>query len=301
MPWEKVTLVGVGLLGGSLGKALRTRGLANSVVGLVRREATISEAVAGGAVDSATLDIEEAVSGADLIVLCTPLGAMAELLRQMLPFLAPQALVTDVGSAKGLVSSELEQVLADHSASFVGSHPMAGAEKGGVCHAKAELLKGALCVVTPTKNSSPEDVAHLSELWEKVGCRVLELDPSTHDEIVSRSSHLPHIVAAALASYVLDPEATPEQARVCASGFRDTTRVAAGDVTMWRDILRQNSAAITGALDDYLEELKRFRDAVAQQNDEQIGKLLERARERRLNWDPKSANSTTPPIADGME
>ena len=289
MPWEKVTLVGVGLLGGSLGRALREDPagegpLARSVVGLVRREATIREAIDCGAVDQATLDPEEAVSSADLVVLCTPLEAMRSLLERLLPYLKEGALVTDVGSVKGLVSDELEGVLAAHSAEFVGSHPMAGSDKGGVSESSAGLFKDAVCVVTPTSSSSQSAVSRIVQLWEDVGARVMILDPATHDELVSRCSHLPHVLSVLLARHVLGAGADSRLGTLCAGGFRDTTRIAAGDVTMWKDILTQNRARVIAALDEYLAELSALRDILVKRDDEKLEQILSDARKRRLNW-----------------
>ena len=284
MHWDKVTLIGVGLLGGSLGRALRARRLAKSVVGLVRREATITEALACRAVDHATLDPEEAVKGADLVVLCTPLVSMSRLATTLLPFLKDDVLVTDVGSVKQAVTNEMELVLSTHSGVFVGSHPMAGGEKGGVAYSSEELFEKAICVVTSNKSTPLEAVARIGSLWESVGSRTLEMTPEVHDRLVSRASHLPHVLSSILASYVLDPEADPTQKLLCASGFRDTTRIAAGDVTIWKDILIQNNEQITKALDDYLCELKTFRDLLASGDHEAVATLLQIASDRRKSW-----------------
>lgn len=284
MPWEKVTLVGVGLLGGSLGRALRSRRLARSVVGWVRRKATISESISCGAVDQATLDPAEAVSGADLVVLCTPLEAMRPLMEQLLPHLREGALVTDVGSVKGLVTGEFESILASHSAEFIGSHPMAGGENGGVGESSEELFDKAVCVVTPRPSSSKSAVNRISKLWEDVGARVMILDPATHDELVSRCSHLPHVLSVLLARYVLGSSADPRLGGLCAGGFRDTTRIAAGDVTMWQDILIQNRARVITALNEYLVELAGLRDLLVAGDDEGLKDILSEARERRLDW-----------------
>jgi prephenate dehydrogenase len=284
MPWEKVTLVGVGLLGGSLGRALRARKLAKSVVGLVRREATLAEATACYAVDHATLNPEEAVNGADLVVLCTPLEAMSSIATRLLPFLREDVLLTDVGSVKQVVTCEMESVLANHSGVFVGSHPMAGGEKSGVAHSTEDLFEKAICAVTPIKSTPREAVGQIDALWESVGARTLEMDPKTHDQLVSRASHLPHVLSSLLASYVLDPKADPLQKSLCASGFRDTTRIAEGDVTMWRDILLQNNQQVIETLDEYLDELKGFRDLLAANDHESIASILKQASDRRKNW-----------------
>ena len=205
MYWKKVALVGVGLLGGSLGQALKQRGVAGSVAGFVRRAASVAECEKYGAVDSATIELEEAVGGADLVVLCTPILQMRPLVEAMLPALEPGAVVTDVGSVKGAVVRDLEKLAARAGAHFVGSHPMAGAEKMGVAAARPDLFVNAVCVVTPTPKSNPAAVRRTEQLWKAVGGRLLRLSPEAHDELVSRSSHLPHVAAAGLANLVLEP------------------------------------------------------------------------------------------------
>ncbi len=282
--WNKITLVGVGLLGGSLGMALRRRRLAGSVVGLVRRVASIRQCIKAGAVDLATCDLNLAVEGSDLVVLCTPLGQMRSLVEQMVPVLPRGAIVTDVGSVKAPVVRELEPLLERVGARFVGSHPMAGAETNGVAAARPDLFTGAVCVVTPGKHSNAAAVRKVRLLWKSVGCRILELSPAAHDELVSRSSHLPHVLAAQLASYVLNPALPSVQAELCATGFRDTTRIASGSPEMWRDIALANRGCLLKALDAYTRELAKFRRVLVQENEADLMHLLESAKQRRDAW-----------------
>ena len=260
--WKKITLVGVGLLGGSLGMALRKRRLAESVVGFVRRAASVAECEGLGAVHLATRDLQRAVEGAELIVLCTPIAQMRPLVKQMLPALKPGAIVTDVGSVKGSVVRDLEPLVAKAGAHFVGSHPMAGAEKMGVAAARADLFVGAVCVVTPTRKSNPAAVRKVEQLWKSVGSRLLRLTPEAHDDLVSRSSHLPHVVAAQLANLILSPEHPKEQGMLCANGFRDTTRIASGSPEMWRDIALANRKNLSRALETFTAGLQDFRRAL---------------------------------------
>ena len=281
---RKVTLVGVGLLGGSLGMALKEKRLADSVVGLVRRKASITECLRAGAVDSATMDLFEAVHNAELIVLCTPVSQMKPLFIQMLPALSPGTIITDVGSVKRSVVQELEPLAASARAHFVGSHPMAGAEKMGVAAAKADLFENAVCAVTPTRKSNRVALAKVSSLWKAVGARLLRLSPERHDELVSRSSHLPHIVAATLARLVLDPVSPPEQSLLCATGFRDTTRIASGSPEMWRDIEIENGRNVVKALDLFVRDLKTARSLIANRNPKRIERFLTEAKERRDRW-----------------
>src|SRR5258707_3885306 len=201
MHWQKVTLVGVGLLGGSLGLAIKQRGLAAKVDGFVRRTVTIAECEKMGAVDHATPHLNSAVKDADLVILCTPLSHMGELTAKLLPLLKKGAIVTDVGSVKGSVVAELEPLVASVGAHFVGSHPMAGGEKTGVTAARADLFVNAVCIVTPTPNSDKEAVAKVEQFWKSIGARLLKPSPAAHDDLVSRSSQLPHLLASGLAKY----------------------------------------------------------------------------------------------------
>jgi prephenate dehydrogenase len=282
--WQKVTLVGVGLLGGSLGMALRNRKLAGSVCGFVRRSRSVRECVTAGAVDLATLDLLEAVTGAELIVLCTPVAKMRPLVKEMLPALNPGTMITDVGSVKSSVVQDLEPLAADARAHFVGSHPMAGSEKTGVDAARSDLFEGAVCVITPTRRSNKGAIRRISSLWRAVGGQLMRLSPEEHDALVSRSSHLPHIVAATLANLVLDPASPREQRLLCAGGFRDSTRIASGSPEMWRDIEIANGKNVIEALDHFIEQLKSVRTLVAKGDQKRIEQFLSQAKQRRDMW-----------------
>jgi prephenate dehydrogenase len=292
MRWQKVTLIGVGLLGGSLGLALRKRGLAGKVCGYVRRESSIAECVQAGAVHGATMDLAEAVRDADLIVLCTPLLRMGELALQIAPNVRKGALITDVGSVKGPVVSELEPIFAAKGATFIGSHPMAGSEKMGVSAARADLFLNAACVVTPTKSSVMERVEETETVWREVGGRVIRLDPETHDLLVARSSHLPHVLAAQLATFVLDPKGAPEQSKLCANGFRDSTRIAAGSPEMWRDIVVMNRKQVLDALERFSEGIAAFRELLEQNDPGTLEGYFKRAKELRDEWTGRCASSS---------
>lgn len=291
--WKKITLIGVGLLGGSLGMALRQRRLAGSVVGFVRRAASVSECERLGAVHLATLDLRRAVEGADLIVFCTPLAQMRPLGKQMLPWLKQGTIVTDVGSVKGSVVRDLEALVARAGAHFVGSHPMAGAEKMGVAAARADLFVGAVCVVTPTRKSNPAAVRKVEQLWKSVGSGLLRLTPAAHDRFVSRSSHLPHVVAAQLARLILSPEHPKEQGMLCANGFRDTTRIASSSPEMWRDIALANRQNLSRAIESFTQGLQDFRRVLKRADAKAVASFFEQARERRELWSQR-ANSPSP-------
>jgi prephenate dehydrogenase len=291
--FKKVTLVGVGLLGGSLGLALKQRRLAVSVAGFVRRAASVKECERAGAVDLATRDLHEVVAGADLIVLCTPIAQMRALVQRMLPSIEAGAIVTDVGSVKASVVSDLESLVTKAGAHFVGSHPMAGAEKTGVAWARADLFTDAVCVITPTPNSNRAALRHVEQLWKAVGARLLRLTPDLHDELVGRSSHLPHVLAAQLANSVLDPTHPKQQALLCANGFRDTTRIASGSPEMWRDIALANRDNLLSALRSFEGELARFKAALKKGDSAAVSRFFQRAKRQRDQWSRK-ARSTSP-------
>ena len=293
MKFQKVTIVGVGLLGGSLGLAIKKRKLARQVVGFVRRKASIAECKCFGAVDLATTDLRKAIAGADFVILCTPVGRMRGLVEEMLPSLKRGALVTDVGSAKTCVVNELESLIAKAGGHFVGSHPMAGAEKIGVAAARADLFECAACIVTPTRKSNKPAVRKVEQFWKAAGARLLRLTPEVHDALVSRSSHLPHLVAATLAAMVLDPRHPRQQAALCANGFRDTTRVASGSPEMWRDIALANRAHVRRALDEFVRELQRMQALLRGGDAAKIQKFFESAKSRRDEWREKQT-STSP-------
>lgn len=283
-PFKKLALVGVGLLGGSLGLAARQRRLAARVEGYVRRPDSVAESVRAGAVDAASLDLASVVTGADLVVLCTPVAQMRPLVETMLPALARGALVTDVGSVKGIVVEELEPLVSGAGAHFVGSHPMAGAERTGVGAARADLFEGQVCVLTPTRKTKAEALRKTEEFWGAVGARLMTLSPAAHDDLVGRSSHLPHVVAAELSNYILSPAHPAEQARLCASGFRDTTRIASGSPEMWRDIALANRENLARVLGVFIEDLQEFQHALEKADARAIEEFFLKAKQRRDAW-----------------
>jgi len=284
MHWQKIAIVGVGLLGGSMGLALKRRKLADRVVGYVRRTASIAECESLGVVDKATPSLEKAVEEADLVILCTPLSQMPELTAKLLATLKPGAVVTDVGSVKGSVIEQLEPLLAGANAHFVGSHPMAGSEKTGAAFAREDLFDGAICLITPTPNSNKDAVAQVDGLWRALGGKVLKLTPAVHDDLVSRASHLPHVVASELANYILSPAHPPEQAAVCANGFRDTTRIASGSPEMWKDIALANRKNLSRVLGVFIEDLQEFQLALDNGDVKAVEEFFVNAKARRDKW-----------------
>jgi prephenate dehydrogenase len=282
--FRKITIVGVGLLGGSIGLAARKLRLAREIAGYVRRKKTVAECEKAGAMDYAIMDLLAAVSNADLVILCTPLAQMRSLAEQLLPALKRGAIVTDVGSVKAGVVRELESLIARSGAHFIGSHPMAGGEKTGVAAARADLFKNAICVLTPTKKSNAVAVRKLEHFWKSLGSRVLKMPPEQHDLFVSRTSHLPHVVAATLAHLVLGPSQPKGQSQLCATGFRDTTRIASGSPEMWRDIALANRKHVARSVTAFISELQKFESVLKKSQAHGIEKFFEEAKARRDDW-----------------
>jgi prephenate dehydrogenase len=289
--FRKIALVGVGLLGGSLALAIRERRLAAVVQGFVRRAASIKECEQAGLPDFATTDLAAAVRDADLVILCTPLAQMRGLTEKFLPALKQGALVSDVGSVKASVVADLETLVSDAGGHFVGAHPMAGGEQPGVGAARVDLFSNAVCVITPTSATHAAALQQIEEFWRALGTRLLKMTPQLHDELVARSSHLPHSLAAALASYVLKPEHPKEQPQLCATGFRDTTRVASGSPEMWRDIALANRVPLSQALAELTEQLQQLQRAVAAGDAAAIEKFFTTAKQRRDGWCGQAAST----------
>lgn len=241
MEFEKVAVLGGGLLGGSLALALQRDFPALPVSLWARRAETVAEARARG-IGGATADLAEAVNGADLVVLSTPVGAMAAvLLAAQSAGLSPDALITDVGSVKAAPHRVLEPLLARTGGRFIGSHPMAGSERNGIGAAEAGLFQGAACLMTDDGAVGEPLAGRLERFWQAVGCRVSWLDAAGHDALVARISHFPHMIAAAAAKVALED---PADARFGGGGLRDTTRVAGGNPEMWAEIATENRAAL---------------------------------------------------------
>ena len=275
MLFHKVAIVGAGLIGGSLGAALRQRKLAGRVVGIGYRAVSLVQAQQRGCIDDFTLEMQEGVCDADLVVIGTPVSLVAEKAREMAPHLAPGCIVTDVASTKKQIVEQLDGMFGE-TARFVGSHPMAGSEKRGSEHSDPSMFDGALCILTRTGHTDPAAAARVAEMWHGVGMRTLSMPPEQHDHYVALASHVPHAVAACLVGI---QDATSLQ---CAgSGFKDATRIAASDPELWRDIMLGNAAEVAGGIDMLIRELTDLR-ALIETGDEAalLDKLAEANRKR---------------------
>ena len=277
--WNTVAIIGVGLIGGSIGLALRERGLASRVVGIGRRKDSLEKALARGCVTVITTSIAEGVNQAELVVVCSPVGSIAEHVREACEHCGERCVVTDAGSTKGQIVAQVEAALAERigdRVAFVGSHPLAGSEQSGPESADGALFKDRVVVITPTKASRSDAVAAVEEFWQSLGARTVQMTPHVHDEALACTSHLPHLVASALAA------ATPEKLLpLTASGWQDTTRIAAGDAELWRQILLANRDSTLKGLADFETVLNKFRTALETADGALLAELLAEGKRRR--------------------
>jgi prephenate dehydrogenase len=279
--FRQLTICGVGLIGGSLALSARRQGLVGRVVGLGRTQANLDVAIARGLVDMATRDPAEAARGADLVMLATPVMTFPATLAAMKDYLPADAVITDVGSVKSWVVREIERLLGP-SMALVGVHPVAGKETTGAAAASEDLFVGRRVIVTPSARSTPAAVEKIESLWRATGANVERMTPTAHDAILARASHLPQIVASALAGALADEEIEGRwAASFGAGGLRDTTRIAASSAEMWRDICLTNRAAILETIALYRGAFDRFARAVENADGEELVRLFEQGRRMR--------------------
>lgn len=275
MTVRRLSILGVGLLGGSMGLAARRVWPACRVVGYGHRQSSLDRALALGAIDEAFTDAPRAVDGADLVVLCTPVGTFESLLTSIAPAVASGAIVTDVGSTKRSVVTAAERIL-PAGVRFVGSHPMAGSEKRGVEFSRADLFQGATCVVTPTPRTDPHALREVEKFWRALGMKLRTLSPDDHDRLLADVSHLPHVLAAALVTMQEDGGLD-----VCGKGFIDATRIASGDGALWSDILIDNRANLRASVERVKQALDHAVTLIEADNPEALQAWLNSAARRR--------------------
>lgn len=282
-PIKTLAIVGVGLIGGSIGLALKKRGFRGPIIGVGRSAERLAAARDAGVIGEFATEAN-AAARADLIIFCTPVDRIAEGVVQLASHCLAGALITDAGSVKGSICRELHGRMPD-GVTFIGSHPLAGSEKQGFEHADADLFEDRVCVVTPVGGEPVEQIERVAQLWRAVGMRVVEMSPQEHDRALAETSHLPHVVAAALAA-TLQESNRP----LAASGFADTTRIAAGDPALWTPILLANSTAVAESLRRYSKLLEEFQAALSRGDEQSLGELLAAARERRNSLEPLLAS-----------
>lgn len=275
--FDTVAIVGVGLMGGSIAAALRQREIARSVIGVGRSRQRLQAARQAGIVDRFATGFDQ-FDQADLVVVCTPVDRIAEDVRRACA-LGPGTLITDAGSVKACLVDELAGSLPE-GVNYVGAHPMAGSEKSGWENARADLFVDRLCVLTPADDSPPEAVDAVEHFWQSLGMRTQRMPAGEHDRAVAATSHVPHVTAAAMVSLI-----NAANAALASTGFRDATRIAAGDPSLWVPILSGNRAAVISEIDSLISQLAIYREALAGEDADHIGRLLSEARRRRDSLD----------------
>lgn len=278
---NKVTIIGVGLIGGSFAMGLKEAGLVKTTCGCGSRESNLQKGVELGVIDSYSLSIEEAVQDADLVFLAVPLGAMEDVLKQIKPYLSEKTIITDGGSAKMSVVNAVKSVFGDIPSQFIAGHPIAGKEKSGVTAAEANLYQGHRVLLTPTAETDPQATALVSDLWTALGAEVTEMSPEYHDEVLAATSHLPHLLAYGLVDMLNEHEELGNVFQYTAGGFRDFTRIASSDATMWRDIALNNKQAILKWLQNYQQGLSHLTELIEAEDGVALHQLFDNAKQAR--------------------
>jgi len=284
MKLNKVVIFGVGLIGGSFALALRRANAVTEVVGFGRSEATLEQARSLGIVDRIGQDVAAEVNDADLVLLATPVGQMAELMARIAPYLGARTLLTDGGSTKSDVVAAAYANLGDKAAQFVPAHPIAGAEQSGAAAAHADLYIGKKVVLTPLPENSQDTVARVQAAWQACGANIYSLSYAEHDAVFAAVSHLPHLLSFALVHDLAQRDNRDVLLSFAASGFRDFTRIAASSPEMWRDICMANRAALMSELQAYTAELNTLHSALENNDAAKLEEIFSLAREVRGNW-----------------
>lgn len=278
---RRLCIIGVGLIGGSLARALRQAGACQDVVGCGRRVEHLQEALDLGVIDRYETDAARAVQDADMVVVCVPLGAMEQVFRAISPALAADAVVTDVGSAKASVVSAARAGFGELPAWFVPGHPIAGTEKSGVAASFAELYQDRRVILTPLENTSPAATARVQAMWEAAGAQVQCMDVEHHDIVLAATSHLPHVLAFQMVDTLARISDEDEIFRYAAGGFRDFTRIASSDPVMWRDICLANDHAVLEMLERYRSDLDSLAEAIRTGDGAELERVFRNAKSAR--------------------
>ena len=278
---ERLCIIGTGLIGGSLARALREAGACQEVVGAGRNTGNLQTAVDLGVIDRYDTDLAQAVSGADMVVVCVPLGAMEDVFRAIKDQLAEHAVLTDAGSAKGSVIEAVQRAFGRVPDFFVPGHPIAGTEQSGVEASFPGLYKDRRVILTPLPETSANATDRVRDMWEAAGARVTEMDPLHHDAILAATSHLPHVLAYTLVDSLSKLDDSDELFEYAAGGFRDFTRIASSDPVMWRDICLANGDAIQLMIEHFIGDLEGLKRAVQHHDGQQLLEIFTSAKTAR--------------------
>jgi len=283
--FRQVTIIGPGLLGGSLSLAVKKMDLSEELVIWARSEKSVNKAAQTFPFARIEKGLEESVRGSDLIIICTPVETIGDILKQIKPFLEENSLVTDVGSIKGTICNLAQQTLGDSMASFIGSHPMAGSEKSGMEFSDPMLFMNRACILTPMDNVKESDLLSLRKFWEKMGMVVQILDPASHDKIIADLSHLPHLISSILAHSLA--EIQEEAQKLGGQGLADTTRIAEGDANLWSNILLENKKNLIPALQKFKRSLDSVELSLEEGDIDKLRDFLEEGKEFRHSLQSK--------------
>jgi len=277
----RVTILGLGLIGGSLAKALKRHGAVAEVVGWGHRQSSLQTGVELGVIDRYTLDLAQAVGGADVVVIATPPLIAESMLESLMPLVAPSTIVTDVASVKGNLERAARRVFGAVPPNLVLAHPIAGSERSGVAAARADLFIGHRVVLTPVENTDPLALERVRAMWRITGAEVVDMSVERHDAVLAATSHLPHVLAYALVDALVGDPARRDILQFAGGGFRDVTRIAASDPTMWHDIAIANRPALLTAIDEFSSALAALRAAIDRSDGASLIATFERAKAAR--------------------
>ena len=254
--FKTISILGVGLIGGSIGMAVKKRKLAKRVIGLTTKKSSLSKAKRYDAIDEGTLSLKKSTESADLVIICTPVKTIPHIVKLIIPFVKSGCIITDVGSTKAKIVNEIENFL-PKDVHFIGGHPMAGSEKRGVEAGSSEFFEDSVCILTKTKKTHTVSLKKMQRFWKNLGTEVKILSPHNHDRIIARVSHLPHLAAVALVRQIKERDIN-----FISTGFKDTTRISEADSDIWRDICLTNKEEIVKSLNGYMDILKNLREKV---------------------------------------
>ncbi|RJG23897.1 prephenate dehydrogenase [Massilia cavernae] len=291
----KVVIFGVGLIGGSFALALKAAGAAGTIVGVGRSPQAMARALELGIVDAVAASVQDAMRGADLVLIATPVAQTQAILASLLPYLEPRTVVTDAGSTKSDVVAAARAALGERVGQFVPGHPIAGRESNGPDAAIPDLYIGKKAVLTPLPENEPADVERVASAWRACGAVIHQLSPQEHDKVFAAVSHLPHLLAYALVDDIANKPHAGLLFQYAASGFRDFTRIAGSSPEMWRDISLANRDALLGELDAYLAQLTGLRAALAAADGARLERVYANAQRARRQWSDAIEAAEAPP------
>ena len=279
---NKITIIGVGLIGGSLAKAIKENNLAKVVFGYGRDLKRLKKAKKANVIDQFSTNLKDAINDSDIVIIATPVGSFKEILIEIKPFLTSKIVISDVGSTKTNIALIVSQTLGDYSNYFIPAHPIAGKEKSGFEASESNLFNNRKVIITPLETSSPDSINLIQKMWEGTGADVDFMSPESHDELLGMTSHLPHMLAFSLVNYLISKN--PSASIYAAGGFKDFSRIASGDAVMWRDICIQNKDQIISHIKGYQKTLNSLVDAIENENSDELDLLFTSAKKTRDSW-----------------